>query len=130
MWVWICTCPYVRACAFVRVFVRASVGARVRLLHTPALFHTIDVHGNRLTAHILSSSQNQCHSHEKNEECGAAGAFSCRVRVRAACRLRAGYVHVDTDILSRARACYVRAQGLAQTFPRALTFAHKLKELS
>lgn len=83
--------PYVfeRARVLARSYALVRFCTRVQLLHTSALFHTIDVHGNRLTAHILSSSQNQCHSHEKNEEYGMAGGF-CRVRMRVARGLRVG----------------------------------------
>lgn len=76
-----------RACALARSYALVRFCTRVQLLHTPALFHTIDVHGNRLTTHIISSSQNHGHSHEKNEEYGMAGGF-CRVRMRVARGLR------------------------------------------
>lgn len=95
-----------RARALARSYALVRFCTRVQLLHTPALFHTIDVHGNRLTTHIISSSQNHCHSHEKNEEYGMAGGF-CWVRMRVACGLRVG---------AGPSAC--------------LTFVYDLKELS
>lgn len=82
-------CAFAFLCVFARSYALVRFCTRVQLLHTPALFHTIDVHGNRLTTHIISSSQNHCHSHEKNEEYGMAGGF-CRVRMRVARGLRVG----------------------------------------
>ena len=100
----LCACTFL--CVFARSYALVRFCTRVQLLHTPALFHTIDVHGNRLTTHIISSSQNHCHSHEKNEEYGMAGGF-CRVRMRVARGLRVG---------AAPSAC--------------LTFVYDLKELS
>lgn len=78
-----------RACALARSYALVRFCTRVQLLHTPALLHIIMYMVIAWLAHIISSSQNHCHSHEKNEEYGMAGGF-CRVRMRVARGLRVG----------------------------------------